>query len=126
MAKGICEKICFDNRLHIRVDSAGLSVEQGKPAEDYAVIACREIGADISRHHAVDVRTLDLSMYDAVYTMSQRNKNALIALGANPYKIWVLATEDSSIPDPEGGELDAYRDCRNKIQEAVEISIKEL
>ncbi len=126
MAQGICEKICFDERLPVRVDSAGLSVKQGEPATENAVVACREIGVDISRHRATDVRTLDLSMYDAVYTMSQRHKNALIALGANPYKIWVLATEDGGIPDPYGGDLDIYRECRNALREAVEISIKEL
>ena len=126
MAQGICEKFCFDERLPVRVDSAGLSVKQGEPATENAVIACREIGVDISRHRATDVRTLDLSSYDAVYTMSQRHKNALIALGANPYKIWVLATEEGGIPDPYGGDLDIYRDCRNALREAVEISIKEL
>lgn len=126
MAQGICEKFCFDERLPVRVDSAGLSVKQGEPATENAVIACREIGVDISRHRATDVRTLDLSSYDAVYTMSQRHKSALIALGANPYKIWVLATEEGGIPDPYGGDLDIYRDCRNALREAVEISIKEL
>ena len=126
MAQGICEKICFDERLPVRVDSAGLSVNQGEPASSNAVAVCREIGVDISRHRAVNVRALDLTSYDAVYTMSQRQKNALIALGANPYKIWVLATEDGGITDPYGGDLDIYRQCRDRLREAVEISIKEL
>ena len=126
MAQGICEKICFDERLPVRVDSAGLAVNQGEATTENAVVACREIGADISRHRASDVRSFDLSIYDAVYTMSQRHKNALVALGANPYKIQVLATEDGGIPDPYGGDLDVYRECRDKLREAIEISINEL
>lgn len=126
MAQGICEKLCFDRRIPVRADSAGLSVKAGEPATQNAVIACREIGADIARHRAKDVRDLDLTLYDAVYTMSDRHKHALIALGANPYKIWVLATEDGGIPDPYGGDLQTYRDCRDVLVEAVKISIEEL
>ena len=126
MAQGICTSIAFKKRLPIRADSAGLSVKRGEPAAQNAVIACREIGADISHHRAQDVRDLDLTTYDAVYTMSQRHKHALISLGANPYKIWVLATEDGGIPDPYGGDLETYRACRDEIKKAVGISLEEL
>lgn len=126
MAQGICEKLAFDKRLPITAKSAGLSANSGAPASANAVAACREISVDISRHRATDVRSLDLSTFDAIYTMSIHHKAALIALGANPYKLSVLATEDGGIPDPYGGDLDAYRRCRDEIYNAIEISLKEL
>ncbi len=126
MAQGICEKLAFDERLSIKAESAGLSASSGQPASENAVAACREIGVDISRYHSTNVRELDLSAFDAIYTMSVQHKAALIALGANPYKVSVLATEDGGISDPYGGDLDTYRRCRDEIYDALKISIKEL
>lgn len=126
MAQGICEKLAFDQRLPIMANSAGLSATKGQPASANAVAACREIGVDISRHRSTDVRELDLSKFDAIYTMTVHHKAALIALGANPYRVSVLATEDGGISDPYGGDIDTYRRCRDEIYNAIEFSLKEL
>ena len=126
MAQGILEKIAFDRRLPIRAESAGLSTKSGQPVSENAVAACKEIGVDISRYRTTNVRDLDLSTYDAIFTMTTRHKSALIALGANPYKISVLDTEEGGVPDPYGGDLDVYRQCRDVIGEAVENALKEI
>ncbi len=119
MAQGIFEKIADDKDFQVSCKSAGLSAVKGQPASENACTVCKEIGVDISRHKAVNVRDLDLSKFDAIFTMSLRHKHALIALGANPYKIWVLGTENGEISDPFGGDEDTYRRCRDEIYDAI-------
>ncbi len=126
MAQGICEKISEESSLGIVADSAGISTVKGRPASDFAISVCREIGVDISRHRTKSVRELDLSEYDFIFTMSPQHKHALIALGANPYKVWLLGAETGGIPDPFGGDEDDYRRCRDEIYDAVRISLKEI
>ena len=126
MAQGICEKMAYDNDLPISCKSAGLSAAKGHPVSANAVIVCKEIGVDISRYRTTNVRELDLSKFDAIFTMSMRHKHALIALGANPYKIWLLGAETGGISDPYGGDEDTYRRCRDEIYDAINDSIKEI
>lgn len=126
MAQGICEKIAYDNDLQIKCESAGLSTVSGQPVSDNAVLVCREIGVDISRYRTKNVRELELGDYDAIFTMSPRHKHALIALGANPYKIWLLGAETGGISDPYGMDEDTYRKCRDEIYDAVNEAVKEI
>ncbi len=126
MAQGICEKIAEDKGLLLKCDSAGLSTVSGQPVSDNAVLVCKEIGVDISRYRTKNVRELDLSEYDTIFTMSPRHKHALIALGANPYKIWLLGAETGGVSDPYGGDEDTYRRCRDEIYDSINDSIIEL
>lgn len=126
MAQGICEKMAEDRDLPIKCESAGLSTVNGQPVSDNAVTVCNELGIDISRHRAKNVRNFDLSEFDAIFTMSPRHKHALIALGANPYKIWLLGAETGGISDPFGEDEDVYRRCRDEIYDAIKDSIKEI
>ncbi len=126
MAQGICEKIVYDNDLPVKCESAGLSTVSGYPISAFAISVCSEIGVDISRYKTKNVRELDLSEYDAIFTMSPRHKHALIALGANPYKIWLLGAETGGISDPYGMDEDTYRKCRDEIYDAVNESLKEI
>lgn len=126
IAQGICEKLSFDKRLPVRCDSSGLRAEAAQPVSEMAVSVCKEIGVDISRYRTADVRTYDLSDYDAVFTLNMRNKSALIALGANPYKVTILETEDGPIVAPRSDDLDDFRRCRDEILTAVENAIIEI
>ncbi|MBQ5347095.1 MAG: low molecular weight protein arginine phosphatase [Ruminococcus sp.] len=126
MAQGICEKIAEDKGLQLKCESAGLSTVSGYPISDNAVTVCKELGIDISRYRTKNVRELDLSEYDAVFTMSPRHKHALIALGANPYKVWLLGAETGGVSDPFGGDEDVYRKCRDEIYDSIIDSIKEI
>lgn len=126
MAQGICAKMAEERDLPISAQSAGLTTVSGQPVSDNAVLVCRELGIDISRYRTKNVRELDLSDYDAIFTMSPRHKHALIALGANPYKIWLLGAETGGISDPYGGDEDTYRRCRDEIYDAINDSIKEI
>lgn len=126
MAQGICEKIADDKGLPIKCESAGLSTVSGYPVSENAVTVCKELGIDISRYRTKNVRELDLSEYDSIITMSPRHKHALIALGANPYKIWLLGAENGGISDPYGGDENTYRACRDEIYDSINDSIKEL
>ncbi|MEE3428301.1 MAG: low molecular weight phosphatase family protein [Ruminococcus sp.] len=126
MAQGICEKMAEERDLPISCESAGLSTVSGHPVSTNAITVCQELGVDISRYRTKNVRELELSDYDAIFTMSPRHKHALIALGANPYKIWLLGAETGGISDPYGGDEDTYRRCRDEIYDAINDSIKEI
>lgn len=126
MAQGIMEKISYDNMLGITAESAGIQAAKGQPVSDNAVEVCREIGVDISRYRTKPVRELTLSDYDIIFVMTPFHKHALIALGANPYKVWLLGAETGGISDPFGGDLDTYRRCRDEIYDAIQSSLKEI
>ena len=54
MAEGIFRKMMVERGMEERVlcQSAGLSAVEGAPVSENAVLACREIGVDISDHTA--------------------------------------------------------------------------
>ena len=112
MAEGIfrheMEERGFEN---IMCQSAGLGEH---PCEN-AVLACREIGVDISEHITRRFTPDEIDIWDVYFTMSKTHAYILTQAGVPSERIYV----PHYIEDPFGGDLDTYRRCRDKIQEEL-------
>lgn len=126
MAQGICEKLCSEKGLDITAQSAGICTLRGFPAAENAVLACREIGVDISSFRTTSTQDLSLDDYDRIFVMTNDHRLMLSDKLSDSGKITVLAEKSGGICDPYGGDLDAYRKCRDRLYKEIENSLKEL
>ena len=102
MAEGIfrheMEKRGFEN---IMCQSAGLSALDGQHPSENAVLACKEIGVDISGHIARRFTPEEIDVWDVYFTMSKTHAYILMQAGVPAEKIYV----PHYIDDPYGGDL---------------------
>ena len=127
MAEGIFKKIIAEKKMkNIVCESAGIAAAEGFPASPNAVQVCKEIGVDISQHRAQRLLGEKLKNYDIFAVMTQEHAHLLKAAGVPKEKIRVLGNQ---IPDPFGGGIAIYRECREKlfvalVELASEIELK--
>lgn len=116
MAEGIfrheMEERGFEN---IMCQSAGLSAMEGEHPCENAILACREIGVDISEHITRRFTPDEIDIWDVYFTMSDTHAYILTQAGVPSERVYV----PHYISDPYGGDLETYRKCRDKIREEL-------
>ena len=123
MALGLFQQILKrEGRDEVFASSAGLSARGGDAAAENAVSVCREVGVDIGGHRARKITAEDLSAYDLFFVMSGTHAYILERAGAMPEKIYV----PDQIFDPYGGDINVYRQCRDKISQELERFYQEI
>lgn len=88
----------------VRVESAGISTDDGASAAADAIRAMKERGIDISDHRSRSVSALNLPDFDLLVALTPAIAQTLRHLGADPSKVTSL-----DIRDPYGKGLDVYR-----------------
>lgn len=106
----------------ILCQSAGLSPAEGEPVAENAVLACKELGIDISSHTARKLTGEEIPVWDLFFTMTQTHAYILRQAGVPEQKIYV----PDDISDPYGQDLDTYRLCRDKLSRELDIFYSEL
>ena len=119
MAEGIFRKMMQERGMEDKVlcQSAGLSAVEGDPVSENAVLACREIGVDISEHTARRISGEELPVWDLYFPMSKTHGYILAQAGVPQTKIYI----PKYIADPFGQDLEVYRECRDKLKSLLEI-----
>ena len=119
MAEGMFRKMMQERDMEERVlcQSAGLSAVDGTPVSENAVLACREIGVDISEHTARRITGEELPVWNLYFPMSKTHGYILAQAGVPQTKIYI----PKYIADPFGGTLEEYRACRDKLAQQLEI-----
>lgn len=110
---------------HIKVASCGLAADADAPASPNSRRAMSKIGLDLSAHRSrpVSQEVLDRSL--VVFAMTARHVDALRErFGRLPDRVIVLRDVlpegvSRNIPDPFGGDLREYEECRDSMVEAV-------
>lgn len=118
MAEGIFKTfISKDNKLkNITVSSAGLMASNGEKVSDNAVLACKEYGADISKHIAQQITPELLENTDLFVCMTMNHAHALMSGNVPKNLIYVL-----NVNDPYGGNLETYKECCKEIYDQLLI-----
>ena len=112
MAQGLFLKLLRERGVtDVEVVSAGTSAADGLPASEHAIAAATELGADISGHRSRQVSHELLDRADAIFCMTDGHAEIVSAL-APAEKIFTLP---GGVPDPYGGDLNAYRACAAAI-----------
>ena len=121
MAEGIFRQMLKGKETGVSCGSAGLAAADGLPPTPHAVEACREIGVDISGQRSRNLSWRDLQDTDLFVVMTKGHLQALAADGVPEAKIRVLC-----VPDPYGGTLEIYRQCRDAIQASLKMLVRDL
>jgi tRNA threonylcarbamoyl adenosine modification protein (Sua5/YciO/YrdC/YwlC family) len=109
------------------VHSAGLAAYPGCRATPEAVLAARELGADLSEHMSQPLTTKLAIQADNLVAMT---RNHLLALtGTSDWlgeKARLLCPDDDDVPDPIGGDQQTYRECARRILSHLETLLPEV
>ena len=107
-------------------ESAGLYALDGAPATPHAQAAAAEAGVDLSAHRARSITRDIVEAADRIYVMTRLQAEALgRVLGEAGRRVSLLDPAGGDIPDPYGGDLDAYRAARDRIIDAVAGRLEE-
>ena len=117
MAEGIFKSLVQDKEYSVK--SAGLSAAEGIPPTQNAVVACGEIGIDISEHKS-EPFVYDEST-DLFVAMTMEHALYLTQLKVPKNKIYVL-----DVSDPYGGDIEVYRKTRDQILKALKTLLEKI
>lgn len=135
MAAVIFNSIAAGEGLDWVAESAGVAAVGDRPASENAIKAVAEIGLDLSAHRTRFLPELDLNEYALFVALNDEHFQILQSIGIPVSMLRLLRrTPDPNdvydlrqgIVDPYGGDLNAYRRCRDEITGAVRELIKTL
>ena len=102
-------------------ESAGLYALDGAPATPHSLVVAAEEGVDLVAHRARPITAEMIERADRVYVMTRVQLDGLARLGAGVgERVALLDPSGEDIPDPYGGDLDAYRRVRDRVVAAIE------
>ena len=135
MAAVIFNSIAQEKGLDWFAESAGVAAVGDRPASVNAVKAVAEIGLDLSGHHTRFLPGVDLNEYALFVALNDEHYFILQSLGVPDNMLRLLRRAPNvndpydlrqGIVDPYGGDLNAYRKCRDEIIGAVKLLITTL
>lgn len=109
----------------LKVASRGLAAYPGDPPSANAVRALRPLGLALEGHASQPLTQADLDRAAAVLVMGDSHLHALRARHPRlpdlvaRFREGLPEEKGRDIPDPFGGDLAAYEDCRDSMVEAL-------
>ena len=135
MAAVIFNSLAAEKELDWVAESAGVAAVGDRPASVNAVKAVAEIGLDLSQHRTRFLPALDLNEYAMFVALNDEHYQILQSIGIPDSMLRLLRRAPNvndiydlrqGIVDPYGGDLNAYRKCRDEIIGAVKLLITTL
>lgn len=135
MAAVIFNSVAKEQGLDWVAESAGVAAVGDRPASENAVKAVAEIGLDLSGHRTRFLPSLDLNEYAMFVALNDEHYQILQSIGIPDGMLRLLRRAPNvndiydlrqGIVDPYGGDLNAYRKCRDEIIGAVKMLITTL
>lgn len=130
MAEVIFNSLAEQKGLDWRAESAGVAAVAERPASQYAIQAVAEIGLDLNQHRTRFLPGIDLNEYSLFVALGEEHADILRSIGIPANLVRVLHRAPNvddiydlrmDIVDPYGGDLNAYRRCRDDIVGAVKV-----
>ena len=122
MAAALLNQKAAARGLPVTATSAGLAAFPGDCASENAVAVMQELGADLSAHRARPVSQYLLEESDLVVCMSESHRRALLPFVGEEK----LLVPPGGVPDPFGGDLSVYRDCRDSLSAYIDRLLETL
>jgi L-threonylcarbamoyladenylate synthase len=110
-------------RFGFEVRSLGVFAGSGSPASLHAVEVMRERGLDLGSHRSRPADPDELAEIDQVLCMTRSHLDSLRHLLPRPVgkRVQLLDPRGRDIPDPIGGSRQDYRNCAERILEAIDL-----
>lgn len=132
MAEAIAQAVALARGMEdVTVSSAGTSAWQNAPASDGALLVAMESGLDLSHHRARVLSRELVEQADLILVMGPHHRERVEALGgeSKAHLLTSFATHGkdcTSVGDPFGGNLDAYRETFTELRGAIERVMERL
>lgn len=135
MAEGILRQLFADNPGKVHSISAGVGAAPGMPVSTNSVLACTEIGIDISGHVSQSLTPSLVDACDLILAMEEHHRFAAEHMSPHAAeRIHLLSRyasgEDQAPPmgvaDPIGGDLDEYRHTLREIRFYIDQALPRL
>ena len=125
MAEGIFKAMDGEEKTGLEAVSAGIFTNNGMSVSENAVIAAKELGADISNHKSQILNENIVNDAKYLVCMTGAHYDQILLKFSNASdKLFTLLPTD--VDDPFGGNIDDYRKCATQIKSAVESIIERL
>lgn len=125
MAEGLFRLHGGEEKTGLRAASAGLYTQDGLPASENALMAVKELGADITAHRSHALTAEDVKTARYLVCMTGAHYDMLCERYPDcADKIFTLLSEDVS--DPFGGDLETYRRTAAQIDQGAKMVITQL
>ena len=109
----------------LKVVSAGIAARSGDRVSENSVLAMRKAGIDIASHRSRPVTQDLLDGALAVLCMTESHRTMIRLQGEPPpvhlhlFREFLPPPADQEIPDPYGGTLKTYEQCRDEMVDAI-------
>jgi len=131
MAEGLFRH-AVKGRGEYRVLSAGVGAVDGLPPSEHAVRALRELGIDISPLRSRMLSADLVRQADYIFGMTHSHVDAILLLYPQAAEKTFLLREfdetldsfENDIPDPIGGTIEVYHNCRDQIEQGIASMLK--
>ena len=104
------------------IESAGTFALEGQGVSENSKLVGDEIDLDLSNHQTQSLEAALNKPWDIILVMSANHLAALPP--ESPAALFDLSGQD--ISDPMGGNIEQYRDTRDRLQEAAQLWVSEL
>ena len=127
MAEKLFEDVLAKSKFRqkIRVFSAGLTAVEGDKPSENSVVACKEIGLALSDHRSAILTRATLQNASAIFCMTESHRALMHMYFELPDEAPIFLMReftdaaDMELPDPFGQDMEVYRECREKMKEAL-------
>ena len=127
MAEKLFEEALTQSEIkkNVRVFSAGISAMDGDQASDNSIQACQELGLDITDHRSAALTRATLENASAIFYMTESHRALLNMYFEVPESTSIflmrefIDQESKELPDPYGQDIEVYRECRDRMKEAL-------
>ncbi len=127
MAEAIAERVLERRGTSGMAISAGTLGIVGRSAAAHAVRALDEIDLDLSNHRSQGISTGLLARADAIPIMTPDHGRTIVDrsfdLESSLVPLWRYTDHpatDEGITDPVGGDLEAFRECRDILVDCID------
>lgn len=112
VARREAEKLGIADRFHFASAGTG-NWHVGGGADPRSAATAAQFGLDLSRHRAQQITAATIGDWDWLIAMDRDNYRQLLALGANPDRLWTMRQFESEdevrdVPDPYYGGPEGF------------------
>jgi protein-tyrosine-phosphatase len=125
LAEALAKKVASTRGIEdIVISSAGTNAVDNVPATDEALLVGMERGLDLTGHRSRQLTPAIVSEADLIFVMTPGHLEQVKQMGGRG-KVHVIdeyasGATDKGISDPYGGDLDAYRDTTDSLEDELE------
>jgi len=112
VARHEAEQMGISDQFHFASAGTG-NWHVGGGADPRSAATAAQFGLDLSNHRAQQITATTIANWDWLIAMDRDNQQQLLAMGANPQRLWMMRSFEGvktapDVPDPYYGGADGF------------------